>query len=119
MGLLVVIAILGIAVYFVLIWRPTLPAITRPDPRSFPTALVERAILAQLGDCDVCHTAEGGARYAGARGLPGGASHPTTQAWTVARSKCREPRRRPRCPRRTARYRPFAYGLGRRSSSQQ
>jgi mono/diheme cytochrome c family protein len=71
MGLLAAVAVLGVAVYFILIWHPTIPALTRLDPRSFPAALVERgAILAQLGDCDVCHTAEGGALYAGARGLP-------------------------------------------------
>ena len=51
-------------------WRPEIAAITPPDPASFPPALVERgAMLAKLGDCAVCHTAEGGRPLAGARPL--------------------------------------------------
>jgi mono/diheme cytochrome c family protein len=54
-----------------LTYRPPIKSIARPDPRSFSTAEVQRgAALAAIGDCDVCHTAEGGAPYAGGRPLP-------------------------------------------------
>jgi mono/diheme cytochrome c family protein len=39
--------------------------------RSFDAALVTRGeSLAAIGDCDTCHTANGGARFAGGRGIP-------------------------------------------------
>jgi len=39
--------------------------------RETPTALIERgAYLARVGNCAGCHTAAGGAEYAGGRGLP-------------------------------------------------
>lgn len=53
-----------------LVFRPALPAIARPDPAAFPAPLVRRgAILAGIGDCAVCHTAEGGRPYTGGRPL--------------------------------------------------
>jgi len=45
-----------------------IPLATPPAPQSVPGAEVELgAALAKLGDCAVCHTAEGGAPYAGGR----------------------------------------------------
>lgn len=53
-----------------LVFRPALPAIARPDPAAFPAPLVRQgAILAGIGDCAVCHTAEGGRPYTGGRPL--------------------------------------------------
>lgn len=46
-------------------------AIAPPDPASFDGALVEQgAIVSGLGNCHVCHTAAGGAEYAGSLALP-------------------------------------------------
>ena len=51
-----------------LAWHPALPAIT--PPHDFARAQVARgATLAALGDCAVCHTAQGGAPFAGGRML--------------------------------------------------
>jgi mono/diheme cytochrome c family protein len=55
---------------FALVYRPSIDVISRPDARSFPISLVERgAALASIGDCVVCHTAEGGTPYGGGRPL--------------------------------------------------
>ncbi|MBB6252064.1 cytochrome c [Nitrospirillum iridis] len=52
-------------------YRAPLPAIARPDAASFDRARVARgAVLAAIGDCAVCHTADRGAAYAGGRPLP-------------------------------------------------
>ena len=46
----------------------SIPLASPPAPQTVPTAEVELgAALAKLGDCAVCHTAEGGAPYAGGR----------------------------------------------------
>ncbi len=53
-----------------MIYREPIDGITRPDPQSFPTALIQRgASLAAIGDCPVCHTANRGTPYAGGRPL--------------------------------------------------
>lgn len=52
-------------------WRPPIRPIERPAPTAFDSALVARgAGLAAEGDCQVCHTAPGGAPYAGGRPVP-------------------------------------------------
>jgi len=51
-------------------WRPAIAPIAPPEPASFPAQVVARgAVLAKLGDCAVCHTADGGRPLAGARPL--------------------------------------------------
>lgn len=69
---LIVIAAVAAAGFFA--WAaswPELESIDPPEKGSFDSALVERGeTLAALGDCAVCHTAEGGAAYAGGRPLP-------------------------------------------------
>jgi mono/diheme cytochrome c family protein len=51
-------------------WQPEIAPITRPDPKSLALADVSRgATLAAIGDCAVCHTAEGGGAYAGGRAI--------------------------------------------------
>lgn len=53
-----------------LTWRPAIAPIPVPAPGSFPAGMVERgAVLARLGDCAVCHTADGGRPLAGGRAL--------------------------------------------------
>jgi mono/diheme cytochrome c family protein len=61
---------IAVGVAFAVIYHPPISKIARPDPHSFPLSLVQRgASLSAIGDCDVCHTAEGGAPYAGGRSL--------------------------------------------------
>ncbi len=51
-------------------WRPAIAPISPPDRSAFPIADVERGtVLAKLGDCAVCHTAQGGTPLAGGRAL--------------------------------------------------
>lgn len=53
-----------------LTWRAAIAPIPVPTPSSFPADQVARgAVLAKLGDCAVCHTADGGRPLAGARPL--------------------------------------------------
>jgi mono/diheme cytochrome c family protein len=53
-----------------LTWRPAIAPTAVPDPRQFDDRLVATgAQLAKLGDCAVCHTANGGRPLAGARPL--------------------------------------------------
>ena len=53
-----------------LTWRPSIAEIEPPVASSFPAAAVARgAVLARLGDCAVCHTADDGRPLAGARPL--------------------------------------------------
>lgn len=50
--------------------RAGIAPIAPPDPSSFSAEMIARGkILAALGDCAVCHTAEGGAANAGGRPL--------------------------------------------------
>jgi mono/diheme cytochrome c family protein len=67
--LLIVVAVAG-----ALAWamrHPEIAAIARPDPASFDAELVSRGeMLAGIGNCGVCHTRQGGGRYAGGLALP-------------------------------------------------
>ncbi|AMJ60370.1 molybdopterin cofactor-binding domain-containing protein [Bosea sp. PAMC 26642] len=50
--------------------RPAIAPIPRPDPSAYSQATIERGrVLAALGACAVCHTAPGGAAYAGGLAL--------------------------------------------------
>jgi mono/diheme cytochrome c family protein len=54
---------------FVVAWRPAIPAIEPPAPQPFDPALVKRGRdLAAIGNCNDCHTLQGGKTFAG--GLP-------------------------------------------------
>jgi len=70
LGLLV----LGIAAALLALaatWRPAIAPIAVPARSSFAPADVARgAMLAKIGDCAVCHTADGGRTLAGGRALP-------------------------------------------------
>jgi mono/diheme cytochrome c family protein len=65
----VAVVALLIAGGFALVWRPSIaPIQARP---AFPPEQIARgAELAAVGDCAVCHTADGGRPYAGGRGVP-------------------------------------------------
>ncbi|WP_051321077.1 c-type cytochrome [Rhizobium mesoamericanum] len=53
------------------VYEPAIDKIAKPDRASFDQALVTRGEqLATVGDCIVCHTAENGKPFAGARPLP-------------------------------------------------
>jgi mono/diheme cytochrome c family protein len=69
---LVVILILGAAGFFV--WASSVPAIAPiavPERTSLDSAKIEAGeLLVAVGDCVVCHTAEGGQDFAGGRPLP-------------------------------------------------
>lgn len=63
---LLALIVLGFAGVYVLAWRPSIKAIDPPAAGSFDPALVKRGeMLAGAGYCATCHTAKGGARYAG------------------------------------------------------
>ncbi len=53
-----------------LTWRPAIAPIAVPSPDAFAAEQIRRgATLAKLGDCAVCHTADGGRPLAGSRPL--------------------------------------------------
>ncbi len=50
--------------------RSSIPPVPRPDPAVYSAATIERGrVLAHLGACFTCHTAEGGAPLAGGRAI--------------------------------------------------
>jgi len=54
-----------------LLWPAHPTAVERPDPPATDAATVERGrYLSTLGNCQTCHTARGGAPYAGGRAIP-------------------------------------------------
>jgi mono/diheme cytochrome c family protein len=63
-------AIASCGIAAAVVYRPSIAPIERQNPVSFPaTVVAEGRTLAAVGDCAVCHTAEGGAVYAGGRAL--------------------------------------------------
>jgi mono/diheme cytochrome c family protein len=64
-----IVVLLGVA-GFAVAWHPALEPVAPPPRSSFDHALVARGdILARMGDCLTCHTAEDGRAFAGGRGL--------------------------------------------------
>lgn len=60
-------ALAGFAVYA---WRPAIDPVEPPRPAAFDVERVARgAQIAMIGNCNSCHTADGGASYAGGRPL--------------------------------------------------
>lgn len=60
----------GVGAFLGIAYRSGLPTVPTPKASDFPVELVSRgAALATVGDCIVCHTADGGAAYAGGRAL--------------------------------------------------
>ncbi|MBR0869673.1 cytochrome c [Bradyrhizobium tropiciagri] len=68
-GIAAVVLVAGAAAGFAVAWRPSIAAISPPQPDTFDPAMVKRGRdLAAIGNCNTCHTTQGGANYAG--GLP-------------------------------------------------
>lgn len=69
---LVVIAVIGVAGFFA--WALSVPAIDPIEPPARTALAADKIeageLLAAIGDCVVCHTAEGGQKFAGGRPLP-------------------------------------------------
>lgn len=64
-------AVAGGIVAAAVIYAPEIKQVERPLPTSFDLGQVTKgAQLASIGDCIVCHTADGGRPFAGARPLP-------------------------------------------------
>lgn len=72
LGGMVGVAVVAAVGFFVYANRhPEITAITPPAPDSLDASAIERGrMLAGLGNCAVCHTAEGGVPMAGGFGLP-------------------------------------------------
>lgn len=73
-------AALGVAAAGLLTLHPAMPPAAPPGPDVYSAALVEKGrLLAAAGFCAVCHTAPGGAAYAGGRAIhtPYGAVYAT------------------------------------------
>jgi mono/diheme cytochrome c family protein len=65
-GTTAAICVVAAVVAFLLVFRPAIARVARPNPTSFPLAQVQQgATLAAIGDCAVCHTAEGGISFSG------------------------------------------------------
>lgn len=63
---LIVLLVLGLVGFGVFAYRPAIAKVSRPAGTAFAPELVERGrVLAAAGYCDTCHTAKGGAAYAG------------------------------------------------------
>lgn len=64
------VAAVGAIVAAAIVYEPGIEAVKRPSAASFSADEIRRgAELASIGDCIVCHTAEGGRPFAGSRGL--------------------------------------------------
>ena len=65
-----IVAALLAAVFLAFAWHREIEAVSPPAPASFAATDIERgAQLAMLGNCNTCHTTDGGAPYAGQRPL--------------------------------------------------
>src|SRR5260221_11324613 len=63
--------VLGALGFLALAWRPSIAPIDPPAATNFPAELIAKGeALAGAGYCATCHTAKGGATYAGGFGMP-------------------------------------------------
>ncbi|MCP1973837.1 cytochrome c [Bradyrhizobium elkanii] len=68
-GIAAIVLVAGSAVGLAVAWRPQIAAIAPPRADTFDPDVVKRGReLAAIGNCNTCHTVQGGATYAG--GLP-------------------------------------------------
>jgi mono/diheme cytochrome c family protein len=68
-GIIAVALLGGAAAAFAIVWRPAIATVEPPGPQAFDAALVKRGReLAAIGNCNNCHTMQGGRNFAG--GLP-------------------------------------------------
>src|SRR5688572_17725117 len=67
-AILLMLVLIIAAGFLAFAWRPALDAIEPPQPASFDAAAILRGgELALIGNCNVCHTVDGGRAYAGPR----------------------------------------------------
>ena len=70
-GGMAIAALAAVAAAFALAWRPAIAPVAPPSAASFSSEVVTQGReLALIGDCNVCHTAPGGAAFAGSRAVP-------------------------------------------------
>jgi hypothetical protein len=63
--------VLGALGFLALAWRSSIAPIDPPASTNFPAELIAKGeALAGAGYCATCHTAKGGATYAGGYGMP-------------------------------------------------
>ncbi|PDT72443.1 cytochrome c [Bradyrhizobium sp. C9] len=68
-GIAAIVLVAGAAAGAAIAWRPQIAAIAPPRPDTFDPDTVKRGRdLAAIGNCNTCHTVQGGGNYAG--GLP-------------------------------------------------
>jgi mono/diheme cytochrome c family protein len=69
--ILLVLPIAGVAGFLIATSPKPIPPTDSAQILTFDTRLISRGeSLAAMGNCDTCHTAKGGARFAGGRGIP-------------------------------------------------
>lgn len=69
--ILLLLILVGIGGFFVYAYRPAIAEVARPDAGGFDPKLVQKGSeVAALGNCNVCHTAEGGRTFAGGLAIP-------------------------------------------------
>ena len=67
---LAILLLVVVAGLYAVAWRPAMAPITPPAPAVFsPQLIAQGAVLASAGYCAACHTAPGGAPYAGGYAL--------------------------------------------------
>jgi mono/diheme cytochrome c family protein len=78
-GIIAIAVIAGALAAAAIVWRPAIAAIEPPAPQSFDSALVKRGRdLADIGNCNDCHTVRGARDLAGGlRDFAGGLPVPT------------------------------------------
>src|SRR5690242_12553807 len=70
-GGIAIAALAAVAAAFALAWRPAIAPVAPPSAASFSSEVVTQGReFALIGDCNVCHTAPGGAAFAGGRAVP-------------------------------------------------
>jgi mono/diheme cytochrome c family protein len=70
-GLLTLLLLGGLAAIIALAWHPAISRAEAPAKSSFDADLIRKgAQLALIGNCNSCHTKEGGAAYADGRAVP-------------------------------------------------
>src|SRR5437899_5987985 len=70
-GIVAIAVIAGAIAVAAVVWRPAMAAIEPPAPQSFDSALVKRGrVLADIGNCNDCHTVRGLKDFAGGLAVP-------------------------------------------------
>ena len=70
-SVIAVVLIAGAATAFAIIWRSAVAAIEPPTPQAFDASLVKHGRdLAEIGNCNDCHTVRGGQNFAGGLAVP-------------------------------------------------